>query len=231
MKRIFVILFILTVSMSAFSQFCKGDYSISLNGNFYKSYGSNGVSTNNFSSIGENLNTYFSLEHYKTSNSYHGFGVGFYWGDNDITNMLLSKKFSQIENMNLKSIKLFTNLIYGYYFQIAENLFINVGARVGFGILSTSFNSEYKNYQHPYGGTLDQKEKADENLSINSSELYGEFSSSIYPELNYFFSDRFGICLNLGGIEYSTLDWKKNLSSLKVDVNPNIWRFGIRYIL
>lgn len=231
MKRIIVILFALTVSMSTFSQFCKGDYAISLNGNFYKGFGSNGVATNNFSSIGENLNTYLSIEHYKTSKSFHGLGVGLNWGDNDITNMLLSKKFSQIEIMNFKSVKLFTNLIYGYYLHIADNLFINVGAKVGFGILSTNYNSEYKNYQHPYGSTLDQDESADENLSINSSELYGEFSTSIYPELNYFISDNFGFCLNLGGIEYSTLDWKKNLSSWKFDINPNIWRFGIRYIL
>ena len=231
MKRIIVILFVLTASTSVYSQFCKGDYSISLNGNYYKGSSSSGVATNSFSSIGENLKTYLSIEHYKTSKSYHGFGVGFYWGDNDMTNSLLSKKFSQIETMNLKSIKIFTNLIYGYYLQIADNLFINVSTRVGFGVLSTNFDSEYKNYQHPYGGTLDQGESADENLSFNSSESYGEFGSSISPEFNYFFSDRFGLCLHLGGIEYSILDWKKDLSFWKVDINPNIWRLGIRYIL
>ena len=231
MRRFIVILFVLTVSTSVYSQFCKGDYSLSLNGNYYKGSSSSGVATNFFSSSGENLNACLSIEHYRTSKSYVGFGVDFYWGNNDITNSLLSKKFSQIENMNLKSIKLFPNLIYGYYLQIADNLFLNINARVGYGILSSNFNSKYKNYQHPYGGTLDLAETADENLSFNSSDFFGDFGSSLSPEFNYFFSDKFGLCLNLGGIGYSILDWKKDLSYWKVDLNPNIWRLGIRYIL
>lgn len=231
MRKIFALFIILATSMPVDSQTCKGDYSVSVMGNYYKGFNSSGVSTNSFSTTGENMNASISVEHYKTSKSYVGLGIDFHWGNDDIYNSLFSKKFTQFEKMNVKSILIFPNFIYGYYLQIADNLFLNMSARVGYGILANNSNSDYKNYQHPYGGTLDQIETANEELRWDSSNFYEDFGSSFSPEINYYISDKFGLSLRLGGIAYSILDWKKDLSSWIVDFNPNNWRLGIRYIL
>jgi len=231
MRKIIAVFIILATSMSVYSQICKGDYSISVSGNYNKGSNSSGVLTNSFNTKGENINASISIEHYKRSNFYIGIGFDFHLGNDDISNSLFSKKFTQFENMNVKSILLFPHLNYGYYLQIANDLFLNINARVGYGVLAYDYNSDYMNFQHPNGGTLDKITTPAENLKWDNSDYYRDFGSSLSPELNYFFSEKFGLCLRLGGIEYSILDGDKDNSSLNVNFNPNNWRLGIRYIL
>jgi len=231
MKKIIALFIILATTMSVNSQITKGDYSISVTGNYSKGSNSSGVSTNSFTTTGENINASISVEHYKMSNFYIGLGFDFHWGNDNIFNSLSSKNFTQYENMKVKSFLIFPNIIYGYYLPITDNLFFNLSARVGYGVLGYDYNSDYKNYQHPNGGTLAQTTTANEDLKWGSNDYFKDFGASLSPEINYFLSDNFGLCLRLGGIDYSILDWNKDQSSFNVNFNPNNWRLGIRFIL
>jgi len=217
--------------MSVNSQIIKGDYTVSVNGNYFKGSNSSGVSTNSFTTTSENINASISVEHYKMSILYIGLGLDYHLGNDNIFNSLSSKNFTQFENMNVKSFLIFPNIIYGYYLPITDNLFFNLSARVGYGVLGNHYNSDYMNFQHSIGGTLTQPIKANEDLNWRSNDYFGDFGASLSPEINYFLSDNFGLCMRLGGIDYSILDWNKDLSSLNVNFNPNNWRLGIRFIL
>lgn len=54
------------------------------------------------------------------------------------------------------------------------------------------------------------------------------FNAEILPELTYFISSKFGLCLGLGGIEYSMTDWETDNSSWTINFSPVNWRFGIK---
>ncbi len=231
MKKTLALLLILTISISVFSQFTKGDYSILLNGSYNQGTNWMGVSTNNFTTKGENASASLSVERYRASNFYLGLGLDFQWSNDDVTNSLLSKNFAQFENMNMQSFLVFPFISYGYNLPLADNLSLNLNARVGYGILGTNLSSDYQNYQHPNGGTFAQNQTANENLTWNHSEYLDEFGTSFSPEINYFFSDRFGLSLRLGGIGYTIQEWDKDRSSFSMNFNTNNWRLGIRYII
>lgn len=231
MSKIIALLIVLAASISVSSQISKGDYSILVNGNYSKGSNSSGVSTNSFLTTGENVNASVSVEKYRSRNSYMGIGVDFHWGNDNVFNSLSSKNFTQFEKMNVKAFSVIPNLIYGYYLPIADDLFFNVSARVGYGIIGNDFNSDYKNYQHSNGGTLSQILTPTENLTWGTNDYYQDFALSLSPEINYFLTDNLGLCLHLGGIGYSILDWNKDLTSLNVNFNPNNWRLGIRFVL
>jgi len=69
---------------------------------------------------------------------------------------------------------------------------------------------------------------------LSYSRVYEEssdfdlFKVEIIPELTYFISSRFGLCLGLGGIEYSMLDWETDNSSRIINFNTVNWRFEIK---
>jgi hypothetical protein len=232
MKRIFTsMIFIVAMSMSVDSQIVKGDYAVSINGNYGKGFSSSGVSTNNFSIKGETLNASIAIEHYKKSKSYIGFGIDLHWSDDLISNTILSKTFTQYEDMNVKSMLIFPHLICGQYMQIANDLFFNMSVRVGLGRLTYESTSDYKNFQHNIGGTLTLTTNPNEDLSWDASDAFLEFGTSLTPEINYFISERLGLSLYLGDIGISILDFDKSQTSFNVNFNPNNWKLGIKYIL
>lgn len=231
MRKIISLFFVLFASISVSSQISKGDYSILVIGNYSKGSNSNGVSTNSFSSFGEIVNASISVEKFRTSNYYIGIGIDFQWGNDNVYNYLASKNFTQFENMNVKAYAIIPSLKYGYYLPIADNLFFNVSTDIGFGLKGSYYISDYQNYQHSNGGTLAQTITPTENLTWRDQKDYMDFRLLLSPEINYFLTDNFGLCLHFGGLNYSILDWNKDLSSLNLNINPNNWRLGIRFVL
>ncbi|MFA6377875.1 MAG: hypothetical protein WCW63_04530, partial [Acholeplasmataceae bacterium] len=125
-------------------------------------------------------------------------------------------------------------IIGGYYLHVIDRLYLNMNLKVGYGRYSNKIYSNYiwiPNIEMNEGVITQMTQIAGhtEIRSWESDDYYSYFGSSLSPEINYFFSEKFGLYLGFGGIEYAILDWNKDQSSWNVNFNPNYWRLGIKF--
>lgn len=229
MRKIIASLIILATSMTVYSQINKGTISASASGNYYNGSSSSGVVTNGFTTKGQNLNAGISIEYFVKNNYFIGVGFDYNWGKEDIFSTFSSNPFAQIEIMNVKSNLILPNIFGGYSLHVIDKLYLNMIIKFGYGRYSNNSYSDYIWGQHTDGGTIFQAGIVNEILSWESDDHFSYFGSSLSPEINYFFSEKFGLCLGLGGIEYAILDWNKDQSSWIVNFNPDYWKLGIKF--
>lgn len=229
MRKIFASLIIFSASMTVNSQISKGTFTISVNGNYYDGSNSIGVATNSLLTNIQDLNTGISIEYFVKKNLFIGVGFDYSWSNEYRFSGFSSNSFAQVELMNVKSNLLLPNIIGGYSFQLMKKLYLNTNFKIGYGRYSNKTYSDYTWIQHTDGGTFTQTGAINEVISWESDNQSSYFGTSLSPEINYFISERFGLCLGLGGIEYAILDWNKDQSSWIVNFNPNFWRLGIKF--
>jgi len=230
MKKIILSLIIFSSSLTVFSQISKGTIAVSINGNYYDGSSSNGVTTNSLTTIGQNLNAGLSIEYYVTNNVFFGVGFDYYWGKEVIINQISNNAFKQLESMRVKSNLKSPNFFGGYNWRVSNKLYLIMNLKLGFGRYSNNSYSAFAWRPKIVNedGTLTQVEFS-ETSAWEFDDEYSYFGSSLSPEINYFFSDKFGLCLGLGGIEYAVFDWNIDQSSWNVNFNPNYWKLGIKF--
>jgi hypothetical protein len=232
MKRKFIVsLIIFATSMSVYSQIRNGTIAVAVSGNYYDGSSLSGVTTNSLTTKAQNIDAGISIEYFVKSNVSIGVALDYGWGKEDRVNSFSSNTFSQKEFVNVKSTLILPSLIGGYYLQVMDRLSLNMNVKLSYGSCSINSHADYLWIQQNDDWTHLQTGAINEFISWDTDNNYSYFGSSLSPEINYFFSEKIGLCLKLGGIEYGILDWDKYQSSWNVNFNPNFWRLGVKFVM
>lgn len=218
-KTLFLILTVLyAVNLAA--QFSKGDMLISVDGNYSKTHSVSGFTTNLFNSNEKNLNLGASMGFFVNNHVLLGFGVDYSWEKATQRNMLVLDNKIQIEEMNTKTNLILPNAFVGLYYPILERLYVNTNLKLSYGVAK----SEYDTF---FAGSQLEASQAYSNGSEGDNS-YDYFSTQICPEITWFATSKVGLSLGLGGIGYAITDWESNTSSWMVNLNPNVWKLGVK---
>ncbi len=234
MKRLLISLFLI-VPLIGHSQIEKGTVLINLEGSYQKMMQDFGVTTNYFASQVKGGSISPSIGYFISDHFIIGAGVEYSWGNeermNNITLHNTDETRIQIEGMDIKSNLIMPKLYLGYYQQVVNRLYLATIFQLGYGKINTEYTTSIASMTSiptdiVFGYTLPNSLK-----SIDMDAGYDYFASSISPELSYFISKSFSFSIKLGGMNYEINDWDNDLSSFKVDFNPNNWVFGFKLVI
>jgi hypothetical protein len=231
MKKTVLILFIAFSTLDLFSQVEKRNFIISVDGNYLKTTTENGVTTNQNVAQIQNLGIGASVGYFITDRFIAGVGLDYYWEKESRTNKLMFNKFKQIEVLRTKSNVYLPNFYLGYYYPIISKLYISTNLKLSLGKIKSDYKSLIAGSAY---NPTESSELIEYPLSSEYVNAYEEnadadyLRANLFPELTYFATSNVGLCLGLGGIEYSMTDWKTDNSSWVINFNPEYWRFGIK---
>jgi hypothetical protein len=232
MKKNLLLFLMIFSALNLFSQIEKGNISIGIDGNYTKVNTPNGVTTNLNYTKGNYLNAGATIGYFITERFIAGAGLDYILNKETRYNSLYFNNFLQNEEMDIKSKVFLPNVFLGYYYQVANKLYFSTTLKFSYGKVKTSYSTTYAG-TGPFADSTWTIPKNNVPYVKGSSGVSETdyFSTQIYPEVLYFISAKFGICLNLGGIAYSINDWETNNSSFAVNFKPDYWRFGIKFRL
>lgn len=122
------------------------------------------------------------------------------------------------------------NLFIGYYYPIINKLYFNTTLKVGYGKVKTNYSTIYIGMEELGSNPFVISSYANQYAKSSYADYkYDYFISKIQPAVTYFISNRVGLSISLGGIEYSMIDWKSKASDLRVNFDPAYWSFGLKY--
>lgn len=229
MKReIISMIFFISTSM-VFSQINKGDILISGNGNYNQSASGSGTFTNQFNVNGKYLDIGASVGYFVNEHFIVGVGLDYMWSKEYRTNSSRMNIFYQAEIMDYKSDVLLPKVFFGYYYQIADKLYISGNLKLNYGKLKSNYSTRYVG-----GADIIPDEPVLSESVYFYQKSHGEnsesdyFSARLLPELTYLISSGFGVNLGLGGIGYSLTNWNLNSSGWIVSFNPSYWELGFK---
>lgn len=231
MKKIVLIVLIVFSTLDLFSQIEKGRIIVSIDGNYRKSTTENGVTLNQNVSQIKNLNIGTSVGYFITDRFVVGVGLDYYWDKESRTTELMINRFFQIEVMNIESNAFLPNIYLGYYYPILNKLYLNASLKFRYGKVKTDYNTMIAGsvyYQSDNVIIITDQYSSTYVMSSEESSKIDLFNAEVVPELTYFISSKFGLCLGLGGIEYSIIDWETDNSNWSINFNPVNWRFGMK---
>ncbi len=231
MKKNVLIVLIVLSTIDLFSQIEKGKIIVSIDGNYIKTNTENGVTSNQNVSQIKNLNIGTSVGYFITDRFVLGVGLDYYWNKESRTTEMMINRFFQAEAMNVKSKAFLPNIYVGYYYPIINKLYVNANLKLSYGKIKSESNTLIAGNVYYPSGTLITIVDQYSSTYMNSYERNSEvdlFTAEILPELTYFISSKFGLCLGLGGLGYSMIDWETDNSSWTINFNPVNWRFGFK---
>jgi hypothetical protein len=231
MKKNVLIILIAFSTLDLFSQIEKEKIIFSVDGNYMKTTTENGGITNQNVAQTKNLSIEASIGYFLSDRFITGIGFDFYWIKEYRTTELMIDELFQAEVMNIKSTIFRPGIYFGYYYPITNKLYFNTNLKFSFGKIKSEYNTmiigHFFNTPDSMIVLNDEKFLTYSRGYIRNSEV-DIFSIKLYPELTYFISSNFGLCLGLGGIEYSMTDMKTYNSGWAINFNPVYWRFGIK---
>lgn len=231
MKTHVLIVLISLSTMDLFAQITKGKMIISVDGNYTKTTSEDGATTNQNTAQIKNLSLGASVGYFITDKFMAGIGLDYYSSKEYRTIEMMVNRFFQVEFMNIKSKAYLPNIYVGNYYQITNKLYINTNLKFSYGNIKSEYNTVIVgSVIYPTDTIIMLTDRYSSTYS-GSSEMNSEldfFNAKLFPELNYFISSNFSLCLGLGGIEYSMIDWKTDNSNWIINFNPVNWKFGIK---
>lgn len=231
MKKIFITVLIALSTLDLFSQIDKGKIIVSIDGSYMKTTTESGVTTNQNVVQAKNLNIGTSVGYFITDRFIVGVGLDYYWNKESRTTELMINRFFQVEVMDIKSKAFLPNIYLGYYYPIINKLYIDANLKFSYGKIKSEYNTLIAGSVYYPTDTYIVLTDRYSSTYVNGSERSSDvdfFNAKIFPELTYFISSKFSLCLGLGGVEYSMSDWKTDNSSWIINFNPAYWRFGIK---
>lgn len=236
MKRFFLFFILGILVSNLFAQQKKGDNYIGINGMYNTTINQDGVEGNSVAVKSHLLNIGVTFSGSMNNHFLIGIGVD-YVSQNDDRNSKFTfynqnDDYIKYETMKLKSHVFLPNLFVGYYSHIVDKLYFNSNMKLSYGQLKTNTESQQVSFKYTQPTTTNGISSGSTDVPIlytNKADDTTDFAgAAIIPELNYYFSNVFGLSLGLGGIQYSLTKWKTENSSFSVNFNPSNWQIGAK---
>jgi hypothetical protein len=228
MKRNALIVMVVLSALNLQAQFKAGNSIVSLNGNYSKNNNESGVLSNSNSTNGQYLNVGTSFGYFITDNVIVGIGLDYNLRKETRSNFLFFNSFLQQELMDLKSRIWLPTVHVGYYKHVFRKLYFNTNLKFGYGKIKSDVYSARAGVSLSNSSTVSINDNGIINAEISGQYENKYFGVQLNPEFTYFVSPKLGLCLGLGGVDYSILDGKKENSSWNVNFNPSFWNLGIK---
>ena len=229
MKGIIIITILFFNIIQLYSQFKKGESFLSISGMYSRGTTESGVNFNTTFVKGEYINSGMSLSAVISDCFLIGAGLD-YNNKNEIrnSNLLITDKYFQAEEMNLNSSILVPNIYVGYYYGITRELYFNTNLKLRFGENTIKVNGqqELTTLLNTSSDINIYPEKLITTYKYKTKGNY--FSTSILPEFTYFVTNKIGLTLGIGGIEYALTKWDTKNSTFVLNFNPNNWQVGLK---
>jgi hypothetical protein len=233
MKNALLIALMAFITLPLFSQINKGTVIVSVDGSYMKTTTGDGVLDNMNSTQGKYLSLGASVGYFVSDRFVAGAGLDYNWCKEDRFNYLTINRFYQDETTNIKSHVFLPNFYFGYYYPIINKLYLNTRLKFSYGKVHDEIYSSQM-------GLTDLATDSLTNPSYNDPYARGYyiitqrstktdfFQADLCPEVTYFISSKFSLCLGLGGIRYTMTDWKTDNSNWMINFNPSYWSLGIK---
>lgn len=234
MKKIILLLLLVSFNYNLFSQITKGKIILSINGNTFKeTIEKNASNELKYNTDGKYTDFEIKAEKLITNNLSLGFGLSYISGDekfsewhwiSDRLSPQYIKEYFIRKQINTTNIVPNVNLRHNIPFLESVSLFTTFSFR--YNIFKTDYSSVYDyNESNTSGYTYYQISSTDDDFNK------GFISAELYPELVYYVIENLGLSLTLGGIEFTTIERENYDSGINIRFEPKYWKFGIQYIL
>ena len=228
MKKTILIVAIAFTAFDLHSQFKKGDSFFNVNGMYANTTTETGVNSNSLSVKGKYFNGGVSLSAIISNCLLIGAGLD-YNNQKEIrnSNLLLLDNTFQAEEMNVNSSFLIPNIYVGYYYGITKGLYFNTNLKLRLGTNNTNVDGQQVFISSIFPST-DNTALTEISKNYKYEKKADYFSTSILPELTYFVTNKIGLTLGVGGLEYALTGWDTENSNFTLNFNPNNWQLGMK---
>lgn len=230
MQKHFLLILILFATVQVSAQISKNDFILSFSGNYHKSNDEIGVTTNNVFTETKQLSMGAALEYFISDKTAIGFGLG-YLSRNEFrkSSMTLVENY-QVEEMDLDAKMFFPTFHVARYIPLVNNLYLTPLFGVGYGQMKSEYSSESAYVLRMNNGVFNLEDGYPGSgfFSSNDSSDDDYLMVDLIPQLNYFFSNGFGLSLGLGGIHYAMINGDSDNSQWQVSFDPSYWTFGFK---
>ena len=226
MIRLLSLLLCLAVSgFAAHAQFSKGDVILDLTGSYIESYNSSGVNISRYSSKIKTLDLAISMGYCFTNSFTAGFGIE-YINTNELTNyeFYYPNAFTLLERLDSKANIFAPHIFFRYNKNITGKLFFQAELSSTYGFVSTNQESLQVGIRIYGNGVIDDNVLPGTFATgTETSDNSSLFNVALQPEFVYFLSDKIGLLLKIGGIQYNT-DFDAH--EWQITLNPSSWEYG-----
>ncbi|PWD99551.1 porin family protein [Marinilabilia rubra] len=230
MQKHFLLILILFATLKVSAQIGKNDLILSFSGNYHKSNDEVGVTTNNLFSESKQLSLGAALEYFISDKTSIGFGLEYQKLTDFRKSRLLFNESFQVEELDIDSRIFLPSIYLTHYYPIVDKLYISPVLRLGYGQLKSDLSSEYASRSNLLSsGYYPLEEVSGPGFgTLNDSSEDDYLIADLTPQLNYFFSNGFGLSLGLGGIHYAMINGDSENSQWLVSFDPSYWTFGFK---
>lgn len=226
MQKHFLLILILFATVQVSAQISKNDFILSFSGNYHKSNDEIGVTTNNVYNQSKQLSLGASFQYFISDRTAIGFGLEYQKLTDFRKSRLLFNECFQVEELDIDSRIFLPSIYFTHYYPIVDKLYISPVLRLGYGQLKSDLSSEYASRSNLLSAEFYPAESVSGAFEDSSDDDY--LMVDLTPQLNYFFSNGFGLSLGLGGIHYAMINGDSDNSQWLVSFDPSYWTFGFK---
>ena len=224
MKKIIISISCLLACICLYGQVNENGFVFRLDGNYNATTTSNALQyVNAYNAKSKNGNASVSIG-YLHRHWLLGLGFEYNHSKTETVGSLVafSTSTSAFTEKNDISLNSYGQILYtNYYLPVWNSLYFTPGFYLGYGNIKGN-NSRYvaSTTTEPWSVQLRSYED-----KISSCYFYMQLS----PELAWFFSNHFGLYLQMGGLGISAVDFDWSNSSKQINFNPSFWKLGLLF--
>jgi len=220
----------------SYGQISENGFVFRLDGTYNESVTNNALAYNYNGAKGKNGGVLLSMG---IMSKHWLFGVGFEYNHNKIEAGGTFYKPTEpirtlsIEQSNVK-LNMYGGVLYvSHYVPVLRNLYFTPGFYVGYGVIKGDHSGIFASkVEYPFH-IEDPDKYHSSSTSASFFEYYQQdismpyFYMQLSPELTWFFSNHFGLNLQMGGFRFDVLDSDLKNSTKQINFNPSFWKLGM----
>ena len=221
-KALIVLVLVIFSNYWLYSQFTKGDVLVDLTGSYIESVSGSGGGITTSATKSKTLDINLSVGTCISNSFSLGFSIEYGHASNlEKNDIYVFERYILKDQVETKA-----NIIApGFFLRYDKNV---LGKLCFIAEFNTSYgfvNSTYDVISAGSSRLVDLDTPLSYVYAYDGSDESEIFNISLSPELVYFLGEKVGLMIKIGGIQYTSFDFKEH--EWKVSVNPSTWEYGI----